>query len=226
MNGRCTAVLVAAGSASRMRGIDKIMAPLGGAPLLLQTVRALAASAHIDGIVIVTRADLAAQVEALCRAEKKVCGVIVGGATRAESVANGLRCVQTPLVAVHDGARPLVTVRVIDEAIEAAARCGAAAPAVAVHDTIKVARDGLVAATPDRSSLYAVQTPQVFDTALLRAALQAASERGIALTDDCSAVEAAGKPVRLTAGDEENLKITTPVDLVSAEAIWKRRNAP
>lgn len=221
---KTTAVIVAAGTASRMRGIDKILAPLGGVPLLLQTVRAVASSAQIDRILIVTRADLLETVKNLCQAEEKVTDVLVGGETRTASVMNGLRAVQTPLVAVHDGARPLVTAQVIDEAVAAAEVCGAAAPAVPVYDTVKVARDGIVTATPDRSTLFAVQTPQVFRTELLRSALQAADERGLALTDDCSAVEAAGMTVRLTAGSTENLKITTPIDLVLAEAILKRRN--
>ena len=116
-----------------------------------------------------------------------------------------------------------MTQSVIAEAVEAAGRCGAAAPAVPVHDTIKQAENGLVRATPERKTLFAVQTPQVFDVKLLKTVLRTAMERGIALTDDCSAVEAAGKPVVLTQGCEENLKITTPVDLTLAEAILKRR---
>lgn len=222
---KTTAVIVAAGTASRMRGIDKILAPLGGEPLLLQTVRAVASSAQIDRILIVTRADLLETVKNLCQSEEKVTDVLAGGETRTASVMNGLRRVTTPLVAVHDGARPLVTAQVIDEAVAAAEVCGAAAPAIPVHDTVKVARDGIVTATPDRATLFAVQTPQVFETERLRSALEAAAERGIALTDDCSAAEAAGMTVRLTAGSEENLKITTPIDLVLAEAILKRRNA-
>ena len=110
-----------------------------------------------------------------------------------------------------------------DEAVKAAEAYGAAAPAVAVHDTIKIARDGMVEQTPDRSTLFAVQTPQVFYTETLRQALLSAMEQGIPLTDDCSAMEAAGHPVHLTAGSEENLKITVPSDLILAEAILKRR---
>lgn len=222
---KTTAVIVAAGSASRMCGIDKIITPLDGVPLLLQTVRAVAACSRIDCILVVTRADLTEKVELLCAGEEKVCGVIVGGATRAESVLRGLLHVQTPLVAIHDGARPLVTVEVIEAAIEAAEICGAAAPAIAVHDTIKVAHNGTVAATPDRSTLFAVQTPQVFALDRIRAALQSAIENGVPLTDDCSAAELADMRVLLTAGDEENLKITTPLDLAIAAAIMERRRA-
>ena len=111
----------------------------------------------------------------------------------------------------------------IDGAAQAA-RCGAAAPAVAVKDTIKAVRDdGTVAETLDRAALRAVQTPQIFESALLKAALQAAVEGGIPITDDCSAVERLGKRVYLVEGDEENLKITTPVDLILAEAILQAR---
>ena len=219
----CTAVIVAAGTASRMRGIDKMLAPLNGQPVLLRTVRALAASSRIGQIIIVTRDDLSASVRALCGGEKKVCAVVLGGATRAESVLNGLRRVKTPVVAIHDGARPLVTPEVIDTAISAAEKTGAAAPAVPVRDTIKIAEDGMVRATPDRAALYAVQTPQVFATERIRAALADALEKALPLTDDCSAAEAAGLPVALTAGSEENIKITTPIDLVLAEAILRRR---
>ena len=128
------------------------------------------------------------------------------------------------VLAVQDGARPLVTPALIDRTVEAAAKCGAAAPAVPVKDTIKtVAEDGAVTGTPDRSTLRAVQTPQVFEADLLKAALQSALENEVPVTDDCSAVERLGKVVYLIDGDEENLKITTPVDLVIAEAILAER---
>ena len=223
MKNGCTAVIVAAGTAQRMRGIDKMMTPLSGTPLLLRTVRALAASESITHIGIVARDDLVSLVATLCAEEPKLAFVVPGGSTRAESVLKGLENVKTALVAIHDGARPLVTADIIDEAITAAGESGAAAPAIPVHDTIKIAANGFVETTPDRSTLFAVQTPQVFFTAQITQALQAAIARGIALTDDCSAMEAAGKPVRLTAGSEENLKITVPSDIALAEAILKRR---
>ena len=225
MRKTCAAVVVAAGSATRMQGIDKMLAPLAGVPVVLRSVRALAASDCIDSLVLVTRAELMETLRTLCAEVSKPVTVVPGGASRPESVLAGLAALPegTELAAIHDGARPLVTQAVIAEAVEAAERCGAAAPAVPVHDTIKQAENGLVRATPERKTLFAVQTPQVFDVKLLKTALRAAMERGIALTDDCSAVEAAGKPVVLTQGCEENLKITTPVDLTLAEAILKRR---
>lgn len=223
MSKTCAAVIVAAGSARRMQGIDKIMAPIGGIPMLLRTVQAMAASERINEIVIVTRADLIKRVKALCSAEKKVCAVTAGGESRAESVLCGLRQVHSELVAIHDGARPLVTPQVIDSAVCAAETYGAAAPAIAVHDTIKVAMDGIVKETPDRRTLFAVQTPQVFFLERIQTALAEALSCGIALTDDCSAAEAAGMQVYLTQGSEENRKITVPTDLILAEAILKGR---
>ena len=223
MSKTCAAVIVAAGSARRMQGIDKIMAPIGGIPMLLRTVQAMAASERINEIVIVTRADLIKQVKALCSAEKKVCAVTAGGESRAKSVLCGLRQVHSELVAIHDGARPLVTPQVIDSAVCAAETYGAAAPAIAVHDTIKVAVDGIVKETPDRRTLFAVQTPQVFFLERIQTALAEALSCGIALTDDCSAAEAAGMQVYLTQGSEENRKITVPTDLILAEAILKGR---
>lgn len=223
MSKTCAAVIVAAGSARRMQGIDKIMAPIGGIPMLLRTVQAMAASERINEIVIVTRADLIKRVKALCSAEKKVCAVTAGGESRAESVLCGLRQVHSELVAIHDGARPLVTPQVIDSAVCAAETYGAAAPAIAVHNTIKVAVDGIVKETPDRRTLFAVQTPQVFFLEHIQTALAEALSCGIALTDDCSAAEAAGMQVYLTQGSEENRKITVPTDLILAEAILKGR---
>ncbi len=225
MRKTCAAVIVAAGSATRMQGIDKMLVPLAGVPVVLRSVRALAASDCIDSLVLVTRAELMETLRTLCAEVSKPVTIVAGGASRPESVLAGLAALPegTELAAIHDGARPLVTQAVIAEAVEAAGRCGAAAPAVPVHDTIKQAENGIVRATPERKTLFAVQTPQVFDVRLLKTALRTAMERGIALTDDCSAVEAADKPVVLTQGCEENLKITTPVDLTLAEAILKRR---
>ena len=152
--------------------------------------------------------------------------MIRGGESRAHSVLLAALEVssETELLAVQDGARPLVTPELIDRVITAAARCDAAAPAVPVKDTVKTVReDGAVEQTLDRDTLRAVQTPQVFQADLLKAALQSAVESQIPITDDCSAVERLGKVVFLVEGDEENLKITTPVDLILAEAILQAR---
>lgn len=218
---RCGAVIVAAGSASRMGGIDKVMAALGGEPMIARTVRAFQQCGAIADIVIVTRPDLIRPISALCAQMDKVRMVVAGGQSRQESVALGLNALPkgVELAAVHDGARPLITDAVIDRAVRAANSYGAAAPAVPVKDTIKVVRGGLVTDTPDRASLQAVQTPQVFDFDLLRGALKKAAEDAAAVTDDCSAVERLGMAVKIVEGDERNLKVTTPMDLKIAEML-------
>lgn len=218
---RCGAVIVAAGSASRMGGIDKVMAALGGEPMIARTVRAFQQCGAISDIVIVTRPDLIRPISALCARMDKVRMVVVGGQSRQESVALGLNALPkgVELAAVHDGARPLITDAVIDRTVRAANSYGAAAPAVPVKDTIKVVRGGLVTDTPDRASLQAVQTPQVFDFDLLRGALKKAAEDAAAVTDDCSAVERLGMAVKIVEGDERNLKVTTPMDLKIAEML-------
>lgn len=217
----CSAVIVAAGTASRMGGIDKVMASLGGEPMIVRTVRTFQACDAIREIVIVTRPDLLVPIMDLCHGFDKVRAVIAGGDSRPESVARGLSALsgKTKLVAVQDGARPLITVEVIDRTVRAAHSYGAAAPAIPVKDTIKVVRGGFVAETPDRSSLQAVQTPQVFDLDLLKGALTKAEKDGAAITDDCSAVERLGMSVRMVEGDERNIKVTTPIDLKIAELL-------
>ena len=217
-----TAVLVAAGSSTRM-GFDKLSFDLGGETVLERSVRAFDECPEVDELVLVTGASGENAERAAARCKKPV-QLVRGGATRAESARNGVAAAHGALVAVHDAARPFVSQSVIADTIAAAARCGAAAPAVPVKDTIKtVAEDGAVTGTPDRSTLRAVQTPQVFEADLLKAALQSALENEVPVTDDCSAVERLGKVVYLIDGDEENLKITTPVDLVIAEAILAER---
>ena len=123
------------------------------------------------------------------------------------------------LAAIHDGARPLITWQVIDRTIRAANSYGAAAPAIPMKDTIKVVNGGVVKSTPDRATLFAVQTPQIFDFDLLRGALKKAELEGAQLTDDCSAVERMGMSVKIVEGDERNIKVTTPLDLKIAEML-------
>ena len=217
----CGAVIVAAGTASRMGGIDKVMAPLDGEPMIVRTVRTFQNCDAVKEIVIVTREDLITKITSLCGKFDKVQAVVVGGKDRAESVRNGLRMLskQVKLAAIQDGARPLITEAVIDRIIRAAHTYGAAAPAIAVKDTIKVVSGGIVSATPDRSTLKAIQTPQVFDFDLLKGALKKAFEDGAAITDDCSAVELMGFKVKIVEGDERNIKVTTPMDLKIAELL-------
>lgn len=220
----CGAVIVAAGSASRMGGVDKILAKLRGEPVICHTVRAFSECEAITEIVIVTREDRIVAVSDLCAQFPKVKAVVAGGASRQESVWLGLNALSgVRLAAVHDGARPLVTWQLIDRVVRAAYRYGAAAPAVPVKDTIKAVRGGVVAATPDRKKLMAVQTPQVFDFDLLRAALHRARGDGAELTDDCAAVERLGFAVKIVEGARENIKITTPEDLKIAETLMEGR---
>ena len=215
------AVIVAAGSASRMGGIDKVMAPLGGEPMILRTVRTFQDCDCISEIVIVTRPDLIAAISDLCHGCSKVRVVLAGGSSRQESVERGLGGLseKTQLVAIHDGARPLISWQTIDRAVRAGNSYGAAAPAIPVKDTIKVVNGGIVKETPDRATLQAVQTPQVFDFDLLRGALKKAQKDGAAVTDDCSAVELMGMSVKIVEGDERNIKVTTPMDLKIAKLL-------
>ena len=209
-----TAIIVAAGASRRM-GFDKLSYHLPDGRTVLETSCALfAAHPAVDELVLVAGGNRP-QCEAIAAACPKPCTVVQGGATRADSVRSGLAAAKGQLVAIHDAARPFASAEIITAALQAAAESGAAAPAVPVKDTIKVAdKDGKVVATPDRATLYAVQTPQCFDRALYLQALEAVSgEKASLVTDDCSLFELAGLPVTLTAGDYANLKITTKEDL-------------
>lgn len=223
----CSAIIAAAGSSQRMDGENKLLLPLGGKPVLAHTLQAIDAAEGVNEIIIAAREEDLVRFAELCKGWgiTKPVKVVVGGKTREESVLRAAMEANksADLLAVHDGARPFVTPELFDTVIEAARVNFAAAPAIPVKDTIKVAMDGVVRETPERSTLYAVQTPQVFDAQLLRAALQSAVENDIPLTDDCSAVERLGKEIYLTEGLEENIKITTPLDMFLAEAILEKR---
>ena len=223
----CSAVVAAAGGSSRMGGVNKLLLPLEGIPVLARTLRALDEARLVDEIVVAAREEDLLTIGDLCRTYgvTKPVKIVRGGETRAASVlAAAMECREDgAFIAVHDGARPLAEPALIDSVIQLAFRTNAAAAAVPVKDTIKVTAEGKIGSTPDRETLRAVQTPQVFDGALLRAALQAAVEGGIPVTDDCSAVERMGKEIYLTEGSYENIKITTPEDLALAAAILQRR---
>ncbi len=217
----CGAVIVAAGTASRMGGIDKIMEPLDGEPMVMRSIRTFQNCDAIREIVVVTRQDLVVPIMSLCAGIDKVKAVVAGGSSRPESVNAGLNALsdKVKLAAIHDGARPLITWQVIDRVVRAANSYGAAAPGIPVKDTIKVVTGGVVKETPDRKTLCAIQTPQVFDIALLRGALKKAKADGAEITDDCSAVERMGMSVKIVEGDERNLKVTTPMDLAIAKLL-------
>ena len=222
---RVSAVLVAAGSSTRM-GFDKLSFDLGGETVLHRSIRAFEQDPLVTEIVLVAGKNRAFVEQQAADCTKPV-QIVTGGTTRAESAKNGVLAAAGELVAVHDAARPFVSQAVITAALEAAARCGAAAPAVPVKDTIKAAARGngktvpdacLVYTTPDRSTLYAVQTPQCFDRAEYLAALEELdAEKARLVTDDCSLFELTGRAVQLTQGDYANYKITTREDLPRPE---------
>ena len=225
MEKKVSAVLVAAGSSTRM-GFDKLSFDLGGETVLHRSIRAFAQCPQVAEIVLVAGKNRAFVEQQAADCTKPV-QIVPGGTTRAESAKNGVLAAKGELVAVHDAARPFVSQLVIAAVLEAAAQCGAAAPAVPVKDTIKAAARGdgktvpdacLVQATPDRSTLYAVQTPQCFDRAAYLAALEELdAEKARLVTDDCSLFELTGRPVQLTQGDYANYKITTREDLPRPE---------
>lgn len=209
-----TAIIVAAGASRRM-GFDKLSYRLpDGQTVLEKSCAALAAHPAVAQLVLVAGANRET-CERIAQRCPKPCVVVAGGETRADSVRHGLEVASGELVAIHDAARPFVSQAVITAALQAAAQTGAAAPAVPVKDTIKVAdADGRVQNTPDRATLYAVQTPQCFSRKLYLEALERVTgEKAHLVTDDCSLFELAGMLVTLTQGDYENYKITTKEDL-------------
>lgn len=225
-NTTCSAIVVAAGSSTRM-GEDKLQMKLGRMPVLARTLRAIDACECVTEIVVVTRFDRLEEVAKLCRDHgilKCKC-VVKGGAARSESSLAGLMQIdrRSKLVMIHDGARPLVTEDVVWSAVHGAALYKCAAPAIPVTDTIKRHDHHAVMETLPRGELAAIQTPQVFMPELIKAALCTAIREGREYSDDCAAVEAMGIPVRLTEGSAENIKITRPLDIVVAEAILKSR---
>ncbi len=226
MKQTASAVILAAGSSTRM-GFDKLGYDLGDGTVLGRSLRAFDACPLIGEIVLVTGQDTALAGREAARCQKPV-RLVPGGDTRAESARRGVQAASGELVAIHDAARPFVSQAVIEAALEGAAEWGAAAPAVPVKDTIKRGTPGdgrtvpelcLVDFTPDRASLYAVQTPQCFDRdTYLRVCGQLSDEAARKVTDDASLFELAGLPVRLTAGDYANDKITTRADLPGCSA--------
>jgi len=217
------AILVAAGRGERMGAArPKAFLELGGEPLLLRAARALEDAACVSGLVaVVPEAETAAARELLAPLRKLV-AVVPGGERRQDSVLAGLR--QVPgdfdgVVLVHDAARPLVDVELIEAVAQQAAATGAALPVLPLVDTVKRVRGGRVVETLDRSELAGAQTPQAFRVALLREACEVAARSGIVLTDEAAAVERLGYAVHAIPGSQRNRKITTPDDLAWAEGV-------
>lgn len=222
-----SAVIVSAGNSTRMGGINKQFLELDGAPVIVNTITAFQNSHLVDEIVIVTReCDIDKIKNLVCKYNfTKVSAVVCGGETRQLSVYNGVvqTSTNTQVVAIHDGARPLVSDRVITETIKTAGECGAAATGVKVKDTVKVVDDNdNIIDTPDRAYMRFIQTPQVFNKKLYLDAVKTV-ENSKDFTDDCMLIEAYGKTVKFVDGDYENIKITTPEDIELAESYLKRR---
>lgn len=222
-----SAVIVSAGNSTRMGGINKQFLELNGTPVIANTITAFQRSSIIDEIIIVTReCDIDAVAKLVDKYEfTKVANIVAGGETRQLSVYNGVISASniTDLVVIHDGARPLVSDRVITETVKYAAEFGAAATGVKVKDTVKVVDDNdNIIDTPDRTYMRFIQTPQVFNKKLYLDAVNTV-ENSKDFTDDCKLLEAYGRTVKFIEGDYENIKITTPEDIELAESYLKRR---
>ncbi|MFC1991028.1 2-C-methyl-D-erythritol 4-phosphate cytidylyltransferase [Chloroflexota bacterium] len=219
------AVIVAAGESKRMDGMDKVFAPLGGEPLLMRATRAFQECPEVSQIVVAVSGENREKCQHLTAGEEwsKVSDICLGGKRRQDSVAAGLKLLdKCDWVIIHDGARPFVTVELINRGLEAAEETGAAIAAVPVTDTIKLAEgDGTVMGTPPRHNLWAVQTPQVFRFDIITEAYRRAKGD---VTDDASLVEKLGYKVKIYRGSYDNIKITTPDDLALAEVLWKKHD--
>lgn len=224
-----TAIIVAAGNSTRMgRGISKQFIPLLDMPVIAHTLTAFQNTQSVDEIVLVARPCDEDKMKNIASEFNisKLRAVVHGGETRGESVQNGVNASsgETTFFAIHDGARPLIRQQDIEKVVNRAFAVKCAALGVAVKDTVKsVNSENIVTDTPDRASLRAVQTPQVFEKGLYLGALEMAVEQNKNFTDDCQLIENAGGTVEIVQGSESNIKITTPYDLIVAESILKSR---
>jgi len=231
-----TVIVPAAGEGKRLGlGKNKAFAEICGMPLLVLCMRMLAGTKMVRRAIVVVGAAEIAETEAMLTAYRSRCfpdmdwQVTAGGRERQDSVANGLALVtdREGYVAVHDGARPFAGRGVFARTLAKAKQCGAAVAAVPLKDTVKVKdAGGFVVSTPDRASLCAVQTPQIFEVNVLRNAYDFLKEHPFAVTDDASLAEAFGNPIAVAEGSYDNIKVTTPEDLLLAEKIWEKLNRP
>jgi 2-C-methyl-D-erythritol 4-phosphate cytidylyltransferase len=212
-----TAIIVAAGSGSRFKSdTPKQFLEINGKPVIAHTIERFQAALSVDSIVLVLAADHTLDTSAF----SKVAKIVGGGSTRAESVRNGLAVIDADIVAVHDGARPLVTVDEIERTIAAARETGAACLVAPVTDTIKSIRGTEIADTLDRNKMRRALTPQAFKTEVLRKAFENV-DLNESVTDECYLVEKLGHPIKIVEGSSRNIKITHPEDLILAEALLK-----
>lgn len=222
-----TAVIVAAGNSTRMGGVNKQFLLIDGVPVLIRTLSAFSESNMIDEIVIAAREEDIPKMYAMIKEYKvlKVTDIVKGGKTRQESVFNAIRRSSpfSEYFAIHDGARPLVTGKIIEDTVREAFLTGAAATGVKVKDTVKVVNEkGIITSTPDRNYLWAVHTPQVFERRLYLSAIDNVINSEM-FTDDCKLLEEYGTEIKMVEGSYENIKITTPEDTDIAQAILYRR---
>jgi 2-C-methyl-D-erythritol 4-phosphate cytidylyltransferase len=218
-------VIVCAGNSTRMQGKNKILLPLGDKLVIGVTMSAFQQCESVDEIIIVARSQDIPEIKAEAQriGITKLSACTTGGDTRQKSVINGIRCIskESEMVAVHDGARPLVKPEHIEKTIRDARVFGGATLGVPVKDTIKMVDDGLITDTPPRKNLYITQTPQVFKRNLYFEGIDFALEHNLDFTDDCQLVEAIGGKVYMTTGDYTNIKITTPEDIKLAETLMR-----
>jgi 2-C-methyl-D-erythritol 4-phosphate cytidylyltransferase len=228
-----TVIVPAAGAGKRMGfGKNKAFITIRDIPLLVLCMKMLAETGMVRRVIVVTRACEITETELMLKEYRdRFPGlswqVTAGGRERQDSVANGLALVtdESGYVAVHDGARPFAGTEVFARTFARAKECGAAIAAVPLKDTVKIVdARGLVVSTPDRSSLCAVQTPQIFEINVLRKGYSFLKEHPVAVTDDASLVEASGHPVAVAEGSYENIKVTTPEDLLLAEKILEKQS--
>ncbi|MDD6355997.1 MAG: 2-C-methyl-D-erythritol 4-phosphate cytidylyltransferase [Oscillospiraceae bacterium] len=217
------AIILGAGNGTRMKTKDsKLLLKIGGKTVIERSVDAFLSSSDIDEVIVTVREQDLETFSALLTDERVT--FVIGGDTRQQSVRNAVETIdECGLLAIHDGARPLISSDAIDDTVRAAKEYSAAATGVYVKDTIKVVdKDGFVVNTPDRSTLFAVQTPQIFDFELYKSALEFAEKNGRDFTDDCQLAEYYGKKVKMVTGDYTNIKITTPEDIDFAESILEK----
>jgi 2-C-methyl-D-erythritol 4-phosphate cytidylyltransferase len=220
-----TAIIVAAGKSERMgTGTDKAFLNLGPKPVLAWSLLAFERCSDVDQVVLVVRKDQIMATKALVRmfGISKIRAVVSGGVKRQDSVMNGLKEVDsdTRIVVIHDGARPCVKPETITETVKLARRTGAAVVGCHIWDTVKVVEKGTtVARTEDRTKLWSVQTPQAFSASIIRRAYANVVAKKLEVTDDASAVELLGEPVKIYETNTPNLKITTVEDLQLAAAV-------
>lgn len=227
----CTAVIVAAGKGKRMgTEISKQFLPLGGKEILAHTVKKFEKAEKIRDIILVTGEDSLQDVQEMAQEYgwEKIRVIVAGGKERQDSVWNGLQEVSedTEIVLIHDGVRPFVTEDILNRSIETALEMGGCVAGVPAKDTIKVCnRENIAVATPDRSTLWQIQTPQTFRRERIIKAYEQAKADGFVGTDDASLAEHSGYPVKVIMGSYRNIKITTKEDLLIGEAFLKEEQA-